>query len=105
MSSSTSTVRLAVRWWWGRREGADDREKNIFQNILNIHSNVGQCHLALVWWWWERREAAGKLFPKLEKYREKGDRVRSRHTKLLLHKPRKQESGFVLALGLSCESH
>ena len=41
-----------------------------------------------VWWWWERREAAGKLFPKLEKYREKGDRVRSRHTKLLLHRPR-----------------
>ena len=69
--------------------------------LVNV---IQHQHQLCVWWWWERREAAGKLFPKLEKYREKGDRVRSRHTKLLLHKPRKQESGFVLALGLSCES-
>ena len=59
-----------------------------------------------VGWWWERREAAGKLFPKLEKYREKGDRVRSRHTKLLLHKPRKTGVGvqscswFILLIPL-----
>ena len=58
--------------------------------LVNV---IQHQHQLCVWWWWERREAAGKLFPKLEKYREKGDKVRSRHTKLLLHKPQKTGVG------------